>query len=185
MRSLAKAILVLPILIAILCGGSYATELPAVPPDYVVDLAGILDPDMEFALDGYLHELEQKTSAHVVVLTLDTLYGQDINSYSLQIAKRWKLGQKGKDNGLLIVFAMKERKYRIEVGYGLEGILSNGRVESIGREAIVPYFKNGEYPKGVAEAVMAIAGVIAKAQGKDLITVTSVQRATHRSVRGQ
>lgn len=175
MRSQTKGILILLALTALFFGAAYAAELPAVPPDYVVDLAGIVDDGTERAIDGYLRELEQKTSAQVVVLTVDTIDGQDISSYGLQVAERWKLGQKGKDNGMLIVFAMKERKYRFEVGYGLEGILPDSMVGSIGREYIVPYFKAGEYGKGVAGAAMVTAGLIAKDQGVE-ITGMPVQR---------
>ncbi len=147
---------------------AFAAAIPETPPDYVVDLAGVINANTKASLDGYLAELERKTSAQVIVLTVDTIEGQDIDGYSLQVAERWKLGQKGKDNGLLILFAMKERKYRFEVGYGLEGILPDSAVGSIGREYIVPAFRRGDYSAGVAQATLAVATIIAKSAGVEI-----------------
>ncbi len=139
-----------------------AAALPEMPPRYVVDLAGAVEDNVEMKLNGYLQELEQKTTAQVIVLTLDSLEGIPLEDYSLQVAESWKLGRKDRDNGLLILFAMKERKYRFEVGYGLEGILPDSRVGSIGRQYIVPYFRQGDYTSGIAGAALAVATVIAR-----------------------
>ena len=149
------------------------TPIPATPANYVVDQADILSPQVEGKLNLFLKELEQKTTAQVVVLTVQSLEGGSIDDLSLQVAERWRLGQKGKDNGLLLLFAMQERRYRIEVGYGLEGMLPDSLVGSIGREFIVPYFKRGEYGNGVTAATLAVAGVIAKEAG---VTITGMPR---------
>jgi len=136
-------------------------EPPAVPRDYVVDLAGVMPGDTQARLNAYLKELEQKTSAQVLVLTVETLNGQSIEEFSFQTKEQWRLGQKGKDNGVLIVVAVKDRKYRFEIGYGLESVLPDSMVGSIGREYMVPYFKRGDYGTGIYTAAIAVANAIA------------------------
>jgi len=140
--------------------------IPETPHNHVVDLAGIINDDVESRMDGYLLELEQKTTAQFVVLTIKDLEGASIDSLSIDIAhNKWKLGQKGKDNGLLLLVAFQDRKYRFEVGYGLEGILPDSLVGSIGRQYLVPYFRRGEYSAGIFEAVVAASNVIASDAG--------------------
>jgi uncharacterized protein len=145
-----------------------AVPLPAVPSSYVVDLAGIIDVPTAQRLNEYLKELEQKTTAQFIVLTVGSLGGVPIEEFSLGVAEKWKLGQKGKDNGLLLVIAMAEGRYRFEVGYGLEAILPDAKVGSIGREKIVPNFRQGNYSYGVFTAVTAAADEIAEAYGAAL-----------------
>ncbi len=140
-------------------------ELPAVPRDYIVDLAGVMSPDANAQLNALLLELEQKTTAQVLVLTVQSLNGQSIEEFSFNTKEKWKLGQKGKDNGVLIVVAVKDRKYRIEVGYGLESVLPDSLVGSIGREYFVPYFRKGDYSGGITEGAFAIARTIADYEG--------------------
>ena len=100
-----------------------------------------------------LRDLERQTTAQVLVLTVRSLEGEAIEAFSLDVAhNRWKLGQKGKDNGVLITLAMEDRRYRIEVGYGLEAVLPDSLVGSIGRELLVPAFRAGDYGGGLAAA---------------------------------
>ncbi len=140
-------------------------EPPPVPREYVVDLAGIIRDDAEARLDSLLRELEQKTTAQVVVLTVTSLDGESIDSFSLRMAEKWKLGQKGKDNGVLITVALNDRKYRIEVGYGLESVLPDSMVGTIGRQYLVPYFRQGDYSAGIYAATLAVAQTIAEHEG--------------------
>ena len=143
-----------------------AVEIPSLPPAPVVDLAGIIDQSVQTKLDRYLRELEQKTSAQMAILTIKSLQGQSLEEFSITIAHdKWKLGQKGKDNGVLLVVALDDRKYRIEVGYGLEGILPDSLVGSIGRQYLVPYFRKGDYSDGIYAATLAITKEIAKNAG--------------------
>jgi uncharacterized protein len=96
---------------------AWAVTVPQRPESYIVDLAGVVDPKTEMKLNGFLQELEQKTTAQLVVLTVKSLDGEALEEFSIRIAHdQWKLGQRGKDNGALLVIALKERKYRIEVG---------------------------------------------------------------------
>ena len=145
-------------------------EPPAMPRDYVVDLAGVIGPEVRSRLNGSLLELEQKTTAQVLVLTVQSLDGEDIRSFGLRIAEKWKLGQKGKDNGALLVVAVKDRKYTIEVGYGLESVLPDSMVGTIGRGYLVPYFRKGDYSSGIYAASLALIQTIAEHEGVSVAT---------------
>jgi uncharacterized protein len=140
------------------------------PRDYVVDLAGIVRSDLKNELNAYLQTLEQKTTAQVLVLTVRTLDSQNIEEFALNTKEKWKLGQKGKDNGVLIVVAVNDRKYRIEVGYGLESVLPDSMVGSIGREYFVPYFRAGDYSTGIYAGTIAVIRTIAAHEGVSITT---------------
>ena len=143
--------------------------VPATPPNYVVDLAGVIDDGVQARTNALLRELEQQTTAQVVVLTLPTLEGESLEAFSLDLAhNRWKIGQKGKDNGVLLTLAMQERKYRIEVGYGLEGVLPDSLVGSLGRQVLVPAFRAGDFGGGIAAMAGELATRVAAASGVSL-----------------
>jgi len=143
--------------------------IPARPLNHVVDLAGIINDNIEAALNRYLLELEQKTTAQMVVLTINSLEGEAIEDFSIRVAHdKWKLGQKGKDNGVLLVVSLQDRKYRFEIGYGLEGILPDSLVGSIGRQYLVPYFKKGDYSTGIFTASLAVINEIAADSGVEI-----------------
>ncbi len=148
---------------------SAAVRVPAQPPNYVVDLAGIIDSNAEASLNSYLKELELKTSAQVIVLTITSLDGESIENFSINLAHdQWKLGQEGKDNGLLLLVATEDRKYRFEVGYGLEALLPDSLVGSIGRQYLVPYFKKGDFSTGILTSTLAVINIIATDAGVTL-----------------
>jgi len=130
--------------------------VPAQPSQYVMDLAGVLDDNARAGLNEMLKDLESKTTAQVVVLTLNSLEGEPLESFSHQTAVKWGIGQKGKDNGVLITVAVKDRKYRIEVGYGLEATLPDSLVGTIGRQYLVPNFRKGDFAAGIVAAVTEI-----------------------------
>jgi len=143
--------------------------VPASPPNYVVDLAGVIDDGVEARTNTLLRELEERTTAQMVVLTLPTLDGESLEAFSIDLAhSRWKLGQKGKDNGVLLTLAMQERKYRIEVGYGLEGVLPDSLVGSLGRQVLVPAFRAGDFGGGIAAMAGELATRVAAASGVTL-----------------
>ena len=121
--------------------------LPAKPPQYVVDLAGVLDGPTQARLNDLLRRLEAQTTAQVVVLTITSLDGEPLESFSHQTAVTWGIGKKGKDNGVLLTVAVKDHKYRIEVGYGLEATLPDSLVGSLGRQYLVPNFRRGIMPR--------------------------------------
>jgi uncharacterized protein len=151
------------------------------PRNYVVDLAGIIRDDVEIKMDNYLRELERKTTAQVIVLTVQSLDGESIDGFSLRIAEKWKIGQKGKDNGVLFTVVSRDRKYRFEIGYGLEGILPDSLVGSIGRQYIVPYFRKGDYSTGIYAAVLAVAQKIASSKGVEITGMPTVRVSRNRA----
>jgi uncharacterized protein len=130
--------------------------IPAHPSEYVVDLAGVLDPQNKARLIDMLKDLEAETTAQMVVLTINSLEGEPIESFSHQTAVKWGIGQKGKDNGLLLTVAVKDHKYRFEVGYGLESTLPDSLMGSIGRQYLVPNFRKGDYAGGILAAVTEV-----------------------------
>ena len=153
-----------------------ATDIPPRPPAPVVDLAGIIDDSVRIKLDRYLKELERKTTAQMAILTLKSLAGQALEDISITIAhEKWKLGQKGKDNGVLVMVALEDKKYRIEVGYGLEGVLPDSLVGTIGRQYLVPYFRKGDYSAGIYAAALVIANEIAKDAGVKISGMPAVK----------
>lgn len=157
------------LLIGIACNADASTpQPPAMPRDYVTDLAGIMRSDVKNQLNASLQELEQKTTAQILVLTVQSLDGQSIEEFAFNTKEKWKLGKKGKDNGVLIVVALKDRKYRLEVGYGLESTLPDSLVGTIGREYLAPYFRKGDYNTGIMNAVAAITQTIAVQEGIQL-----------------
>lgn len=175
--SIVSFILALLLLASYFSPASAATpEPPAAPSDYVVDLAGIINDSAEAKLNGYLRELEQKTTAQVVILTIESLDGEDIEGFSLRMAEQWKLGQKGKDNGVLIAVALKDRRYRFEVGYGLEAVLPDSMVGSIGRTYLVPHFRKGDYGGGVTNATLAVIKTIADREGVEITGFPKIER---------
>ena len=171
MKLKIKFLVALLIALVFLCASVSLAEvnIPAKPLNHVVDQAGIIDANMEAGLNRYLLELEQKTTAQMVVLTINSLEGESIEDLSLRIAHdTWKLGQKGRDNGALLLVSLQDRKYRFEIGYGLEGILPDSLVGSIGRQYLVPYFKKGDYSKGITIASLAVINTIASDAGVEI-----------------
>lgn len=156
---------------------SFSDGVPERPLRYVVDLAGIVDDAAESRLNVYLQQLEQKTTAQLVILTIKNLGGESIEDFSIKIAHdKWKLGQKGKDNGVLFVISVQDRKYRIEVGYGLEGVLPDSLVGSLGRNFLVPLFRKGEYSNGIFATAVAMANEIAVDAGVKIDGMPTIKR---------
>jgi uncharacterized protein len=141
--------------------GAVTPPIPAHPSQYVVDLARVIDAQNTARLNAMLRDLEAKTTAQMVVLTINSLDGEPLESFSHQTAVKWRIGQKGKDNGVLLTVVVKDHKYRIEVGYGLEGTLPDSLVGSLGRQYLVPNFRKGDYAAGILATVRAISEQIA------------------------
>jgi uncharacterized protein len=126
----------------------------------VVDEAGLLPAQVENELGALLQSHEQATTNQVVVVTLKSLQGYDIADYGYQLGRHWGIGQKAKDNGALFIVAPKERETRIEVGYGLEGTLTDALTKQIIDFEVIPYFKKGDFEGGVANGTKAIVAVL-------------------------
>jgi len=145
---------------------SHAVSIPQSPGNHVVDLADVIDTKTETKINQYLRELQLKTTAQIAILTIKSLEGESIEDLSITVAHdKWKLGQKEKDNGILLLVSLGDRKYRIEVGYGLEGVIPDSLAGSIGRNYLVPFFRKGDYSSGIYTAAVALANEIAKDSG--------------------
>jgi len=139
----------------------YALEVDY--PDYVGyvnDFAGILDSASASDLEAIITGIEKDTGAEIAVVTVDSLQGITIEEYAVELFEKWGIGKADEDNGLLILVALEERKVRIEVGYGLEGVITDLEAGRIIDEIIVPNFKNGDYSRGIYDAVVAISNQI-------------------------
>jgi uncharacterized protein len=141
-------------------------DLPQ-PTNYVSDFAGVLSPTTLVELNRLCRQVDLQAHAQIAVVTVKSLDGEPIENFATALEDKWKVGKKGTDRGLLLIFAIDDRKYRVEVGYGLEGILPDGRVGDIGRQ-IVPYLQRNDYDSAVTVAVQQIAGVIAADAGVTL-----------------
>jgi uncharacterized protein len=147
------------VVILVLAASALATEVPYLA-QRVNDNADILSPGTVSSLEALLKAHEDSTSNQVAVLTIGSLEGETIEEYSIRVVDAWKLGQKGKDNGVLLLVARDDRKVRIEVGRGLEGDLPDITCGSIIRKQILPRFKEGNYDAGVTDGVQAILAAI-------------------------
>jgi uncharacterized protein len=133
----------------------------------VTDNAEILSPGMRRSLTEQLKSHEDRTGNQIAVLTMPTIGGESIEEYAAAVFAAWKLGKKGKDNGVLIIVVPNERRMRIEVGYGLEGTLTDGTAGRIIRNAIAPRFKAGDYDGGVEAGVKNVIGVLERGKAPD------------------
>jgi uncharacterized protein len=139
------------------------------PQGYVNDFASVLSPEARERLTALCQEVDQKAQAQIAVVTIRTLEGEPIEDFSVDLATRWGIGPKQKDRGVLILLAVDDHHYRVEVGYGLEGILPDGKVGGFGRE-MVPQLRRDDYDKAMVLLTARIAQVIAQDRG---VTLTS------------
>ena len=142
-------------------------DLP-MPRHYVEDYANVINGSDEKSLNGILQELEQKTGVQYIILTVQTTGGLAIEQFSIEMADKWKLGQKGKDNGMLFTLAVKEKRYRFETGYGLEGFVTDQYCGRVGREVLVPFLKKSDYSRGIHQANLTVVQKIAGHLGVSL-----------------
>ncbi len=139
----------------------------------ITDNAQILSDGARRALTNSLKAHEEQTGNQVAVLTTPSLGDESIEDYAVAVFQAWKLGQKGKDNGVLVIIAPKDRRMRIEVGYGLEGTLTDSIAGSIIRNSMTPRFKAEDYDGGVAAGVQAILTVLEGGQAPQDTGVTA------------
>ncbi len=125
----------------------------------VMDFAGIVEDSSEAELNQYISKVYQNTGVQIAVLTMKSLGGLSIEEVSIQVAEKWGLGQKGKDNGVLLLIAYEDHELRIEVGYGLEGLLTDAKSSRIIRNYITPQFKAGNYTQGIVNGVLKITEI--------------------------
>jgi len=138
------------------------------PRGAVNDFASLIPERDEQMMENISREVWQKTGTAIVVATVDTVGDSDYETYANELYANWGIGKKGEDKGVLIFLTKKERKIRIETGYGVEGILPDGLVGQIRDENIVPLLKKGEYGKGLLNGTIAISQIIAKDAGVEI-----------------
>jgi uncharacterized protein len=155
-----------------------ALALPAVvradfprPSGPINDFANVLDAATEQELVALVKAVEDETTVEIAVATVPSLNGVSVEEYANKLFAEWGVGQKGKDNGVLVLVAPSERKIRIEVGYGLEPILPDGLAGSIIRDQFVPAFRKSDYQTGVLDGVRRVAAIVRRGQ-----VVTESQR---------
>lgn len=138
---------------------AYGLEVPKLK-GRVNDYAGMLSSSTKNQLETVLSDLEQTDSTQIVVLTLPSLEGENIDEYAIRVADAWKIGRKKLDNGAILIISKNDRKLRIEVGYGLEGTLTDLMSGRIIRNIIVPQFKTGNFDQGVMDGVQGMIQVV-------------------------
>ena len=161
------------IIIACFCVQSAFLFALDVPPlnGPVNDYAHIFTASETQALNTYLYNIDRQSDLQIAVLTIPSLEGESLEDYSIRVAEKWQIGQKGKDSGVILVIAAQDRKLRIEVGYGLEDRITDVQSSRIIRSVIAPQFKQQEYGKGVLLGVKNLAGLAL--QDESLINETA------------
>ncbi|HEU0081072.1 MAG TPA: TPM domain-containing protein [Candidatus Paceibacterota bacterium] len=168
MRKAAFCLFVLALLVPSL---AFAYASPGKPAGYVNDFAGILTAQQRSALESRIAEYARPAGAQIAVATVKSLEGETVESYAEKLFREWGIGDRVKDNGLLLLVAPNEREVRIEVGYGLEPSVTDAASSVIVRNAIMPAFKEGDYYGGIDQALTALMGLI----DRDPETVKAVQ----------
>jgi uncharacterized protein len=146
------------IILTLFCAGTnlYSQKLPDKPTVWVSDFAGILDNGQEARLNTMLKAYEDSTSNQVVAVTFPDAQNYPVEEFSIRLAEKWKVGQKDRENGVILAIFMKERKIRVEVGYGLEDKIPDAIAIQIAQNIISPYFKKGQYYEGIYQGIVAI-----------------------------
>lgn len=158
----------------LLVGPSWGQEEFPDPLGYVSDFAEIISDQDEAQMTSVISELKEKTTAEIAVVTMPDIGGQSEEIYANELFRAWGIGVKGKDNGILLFLTMRERRFRIETGYGLEGILPDGLLGQIADERIVPFLREGQYGEGLLSGTLAVAQIIAADAGVELSSVTDL-----------
>ena len=162
-----------------------ALAAPSFPPltGRIVDNAQILSPAAETKLDGQLAALEQKTGRQLVVATLPSLQGYEIEDYGYQLLRTWAIGRKGENDGVILIVAPTEKSVRIEVGYGLEPVLTDALSSLIIQRAILPAFREGRFEAGVVAGTGAVVQQLGLPDGeaKALVAQAAAQGKTKTS----
>jgi len=158
----------LSVLLLVLSAAALAEKINDIRAQgYVTDLAGVIDPATRQKIELLSTEVEQKTGAQIAVVTVNSLEGQTREDYAVDLYKHLGIGAKGKDKGVLILIAPKERQYKIEVGYGLEAVINDARAGDVGRE-MVPDLRKGDYSAAALAGVTGVAQYIAADAGVQL-----------------
>ena len=180
MRALRRFAVLILVIASIGRDGARAesvSQLP-MPTSYVQDFAGVIDADSKQQMEQLSRQVYEQAHATIEIVTIHSLDGESIEQFATDLEDKWKVGPKGTDRGVLMILAINDRKRRIEVGYGLEGILNDAKVGDIGR-SMVPYLQRDEYGPGLLEGQQQIASVIAADAG---VTLAPLQHPVRQPV---
>ena len=156
------------VVIVLLAATSRAEKIADIHPQgYVTDLAGVIDPATKQKLEALAFEVEQKTDAQIGVVTVKSLEGEPIEDYAVDLYKHLGIGSKKDNRGVLVLVAPPERRYRVEVGYGLEPVINDARAGDVGR-SMVPFLRQNNYNDAILTAVNQVAQMIAADRGVTL-----------------
>ncbi len=149
------------IIFIILCIIPFVTSI-AYPKltSYITDQANIISQEDEKSITGLIKQIEQETTVEIAIVTIKSLEGIPKEQYALELFEQSGIGKKDKDNGLLMLIALQEREYRVEVGYGLEGLIPDSSKVTLGTRILEPYFKKGEFGKGIYESLLVIQKIL-------------------------
>ncbi len=153
---------------------TWSANWPA-PLGHVSDFAHVVSAEEAASIENLLTQLEQKTGSQVAVVTVPSVEGGDVDGAAVDLFKTWGIGRKGKDDGVLILASIQDRHMRIEVGYGIESILPDGKAGEIIRGLITPSFKQGKYGEGLLYGASAVAKIIADNAGVALDGLQNAQ----------
>ncbi len=151
-----KVIVFLGLCLILIMSPTWALEVPERPKSWVNDFTGTLSRDEILALEKKLMAFERETTNQIVVVLIPSLKGDNLEEFSIRLAEKWKVGQKGKNNGVILLIVKNDRRIRIEVGYGLEGVLPDALAGSIIRQEIAPRFRAGQFYQGIEAGINAI-----------------------------
>ncbi len=163
-----KLIISIVFVFLLLAGGIVFADSKIEFNGFICDNANLLTPAVENEINTFLLDLQKKTTADVAVVTLNSLDGRSIEETALNIGRNNKIGAKGKNNGAVILVAPNERKMRIEIGYGLEGAITDAHAGRIRDNDMLPYFARGEYENGILRGSYTLASDIAKSYGETI-----------------
>ncbi len=167
-RTWNRLFLQLAIFLLLLAAAASAENPFPRPIGFVNDFAGIIDEASKQRIEALAVEVERKTGAEIVLVTLKSLDSGDIQDTANRLFQAWGIGKKGEDNGVLFLNAAAERRIWVEVGYGLEAILPDGKVGGILDEFVIPHLRNGRFGEGFLAGISAVAEVIAEHAGVTL-----------------
>ncbi len=146
-----------------LCSSAFSAEVKFPSPSGAVnDTAGVIGPVNRSNIERLAASLKEKNGSELAVVTIKTAAPLDAKTYAVRLFKEWGIGEKGKDNGVLILAAIEDRRIEIEVGYGLEGIITDGFSGRVLDEKVLPQFKKGDFGQGLYEGALAISGKVAE-----------------------
>jgi uncharacterized protein len=147
------------------CGLAEEVNFPNPQPGYVHDFANVLSPNVKLIINNQLRAADKAGITKMAVVTVPTLNGMDIADYTIQLGKKWKVGNKKSDNGVILLVAVKERKVRLEVGYGNEAVIPDITAKTILSEQVTPFLKKNDFNRGIQSGVDHVILTLTKREG--------------------